>query len=405
MSEDTTAPAPTMTAPAEPIATPASTTPDKPFEQALMDRIKNKPNVPRTDLKTLGDLPEVATPSGFEDVQTQEAEDFLKSLDGVEEKKESKKEKAVKEDKKESFSEDAFSLSDLDLDSESKPEPKQEAKAEKPKKGKEDNIAELRKKAEILELESKTKEEKLAEYQKKVQEMEALVEKTAFEKSPRFNEKYKNPLKESYEKAAKFAKEYGGNANLIDRALSLKGKERIDFIDDEFRSGAASAHFLTLVNETEQKQTDLQAALTDYRKTNQVLQEEEKKRKADTFDKVNRNFEKVYDHLARKIDFFRKGDDEDHNKAVDSRKEAARNIIMGKASRNDQMVAPFLAVIAKEAVSKMEKLEAELAKYKERAASDSAVQPRIKRSSKDDDGGDKKGKPRSALEAIRAQLR
>jgi uncharacterized protein YaaQ len=149
----------------------------------------------------------------------------------------------------------------------------------------------------------------------------------------------------------------------------------------------------------------MDSAIADYQKTNQVLIEEEQKQQSQTLEKINRNFEKVYDHLASKSEFFRKGDDEDHNKLVESRVEAARKIIMGTASKNDQMVAPFLAVVAKEAVAKVEKLEAELAKYKNRAASDAAVQPRINRSSKDDDGGDKKGKPRSALEAIRAQLR
>ena len=48
--------------------------------------------------------------------------------------------------------------------------------------------------------------------------------------------------------------------------------------------------------------------------------------------------------------------------------------------------------------------KAELTKYKSRAREDASVQPRINRSSNDDES-ESKGKPRSALDAIRSQLR
>ena len=80
------------------------------------------------------------------------------------------------------------------------------------------------------------------------------------------------------------------------------------------------------------------------------------------------------------------------------------SICLGTASKNDMLVAPFLAVIAKDAVSENEKLKAELSKYKNRAREDASVQPRINRSSNDDES-ESKGKPRSALDAIRSQLR
>ena len=84
--------------------------------------------------------------------------------------------------------------------------------------------------------------------------------------------------------------------------------------------------------------------------------------------------------------------------------ESARSVILGTASKNDQLVTPFLAAIAKEAVEELEKVKAELTKYKSRAREDASVQPRINRSSNDDES-ESKGKPRSALDAIRSQLR
>jgi valyl-tRNA synthetase len=47
---------------------------------------------------------------------------------------------------------------------------------------------------------------------------------------------------------------------------------------------------------------------------------------------------------------------------------------MGTASENDMAVAPFLAVIAKEAVEKLAKVEAELAKVEAKLADSSFVE-------------------------------
>jgi hypothetical protein len=69
-------------------------------------------------------------------------------------------------------------------------------------------------------------------------------------------------------------------------------------------------------------------------------------------------------------------------------------------------VAPFLAVIAKEAVEKVSKLEAELSKYKARAREDASAQARISRSSsEDEDAPVSSKKPKGALEAFKSQLR
>jgi hypothetical protein len=97
--------------------------------------------------------------------------------------------------------------------------------------------------------------------------------------------------------------------------------------------------------------------------------------------------------------------DDANDKAVKARIDAAKNIMHGNASQNEMLVAPFLAVIAKEAVDENAKLKAELAKYKSRIAQDSAVQPRISKGSTSDAESETKGKPRSAMDAIRAQLR
>ena len=189
---------------------------------------------------------------------------------------------------------------------------------------------------------------------------------------------------------------------IAERALSLKGKERIDFIDESFGGGAASGHFLYLINEADSRRGSLESALENYRSTNQALIQEEEAERNSFNERLIKNFDRVANHLSSQSDFFKKGDDEEANKIVEERFAAARNIFLGQASKNDMAIAPFLAVIAKDAVEKLSKVEAELAKYKTRAKQTASVQPRISRASSDEDST---GKPQSALDSIRAQLR
>jgi len=369
-----------------------------------MNRFKKKPAVERTDLKSLADIP-VAV--GLDVVPEDDMNKFLNKIEAGSDPTQPKEspvveEKApepveVKEESPKVTSND-FSIDDLDLNS---PEEKIEDKP-KTKKTKEDNIAELRKKAETYELTLKEREDKLAEYQKRAEELEAELERTAFEKSPKFKEKFAAPFEQAVDKVAQFAREYGDDESLAQKALSLKGRERLQFIDEAFGGGAASAQFLALVSQAEEKRGDLESAIANYKQTHETLVRDEEVQRAQTHEKINRNFERVANHLAQKSEFFRKGDDEDHNRSVDERVKAARNIIMGTASENDMAVAPFLAVIAKDAVAENERLRAELAKYKSRAKEDAAVQPRISRAAESETN--RAGKPVGGINAIRAQL-
>jgi len=67
------------------------------------------------------------------------------------------------------------------------------------------------------------------------------------------------------------------------------------------------------------------------------------------------------------------------------------------------MVTPFLAVIAKDAVAENAKLKAELAKYKNRVAQDTAVSPAPRRGTSDIN--ETTGKPKGAMDSIRSYFR
>jgi hypothetical protein len=106
-----------------------------------------------------------------------------------------------------------------------------------------------------------------------------------------------------------------------------------------------------------------------------------------------------------KNDFFRMIGDEEHDAIVKNRINEAKEILNGTAPQDKLAVVPFLAAIATDAVDENKRLKAELAKYKSRAAEDAAVQPRISKGNVSSDEGDERGKPKSALDSIRAQLR
>jgi hypothetical protein len=391
---------PAATIPAEPIPTSPA---ERPSDLSQLSRqLKNKPNLPKVDYKNLAEIPDVGTkevaptPAGIDIVPETSVQDFLKSIE--EKKNTGPIEESPKEESKVEAPTDNFDFSDLDLSKD--PEPVEE----KPKKkSKEDNLAELRKKAESAEAEIRTRDEKLAEYQKRAEELEAELERTAFERSPKFRDKFQAPYEAAIQQATEWANEYASDPAIAEKALSLKGKERIEFIDENFGGGAASAQFLSLINDADSKRGALVSAMENHKETSNVLVQEEEKTRQATTDKINKNFDRVANHLASKSDFFRKGDDDDHNKVVDERIAAAKHILMGTASENDMMVTPFLAVIAKDAVAENAKLKAELAKYKARVSQDTAVAPSPRRGSSDIN--ETTGKPKGAMDSIRSYFR
>lgn len=398
----------TTTVSADPIisTTPASSA-EVPFESQLAKQLQKR-NIPKMDIKSLESIPDnlvteapevVRTPAGFDAVPEQDVQEFLKTMDGgntgpVEE--EPKKEKKATKQAVES----EFDLSYLDLSKD--PEP---VKEEPKKKSKEDNIAELRKKAEAYEESLKAKDTEVLTYKEKLEQLEAELERTAFERSPKFKNTYEKPYNDAVKAASEFAKEIGDDESIAEKALSLKGRERISFIDESFGGGAASAQFLQLINDADSKRGALETALGDYRTTANQLQAAEQESQQKTLETINKNFDRVTEHLAQKSEFFRLTGEEEHDKLVKSRIEKAKNIIHGNASQQELAAVPHLAVIASEFASENAKLKAELAKYKSRAAEDAKVQPRIAKGSSSDDEGGSRGKPKSALEAIRSQLR
>jgi len=377
----------TNTQPADPILATTTEAPTDSWQENISKRFK-APEIPKVNYSQVDQ-----TPKGIEEVQEMTSSEFLKHLDSGGQT-EAPKEEIVEE--KKSLAD--LSLDDLDLSKDEDPIVEEKPK----KKSKEDNIAELRKKAEAYELEVKSIKEELAEAKRKREEMEETLEKSDFEKSPAFIKNLKEPYEQAVHNVVAYAQEMAEDPKIAERALSLKGKERIDFIDESFGGGAAAGQFLELINEVDRKRVSLDHALENHRPTKQAFIQNEEEERSAFNEKLSKNFDRVANHLSSQSDFFRKGDNDESNKLIEQRIAAAKNIFLGNASKNDMAVAPFLAVIAKDAVEKLSKVEAELAKYKTRAKQAASIQPRINRSSSDEEVT---SKPKSALDSIRSQLR
>jgi hypothetical protein len=402
---DTTTPPPaTTTMSADNVIATTPPPVEESFQSVLERQLKKKPKIDRVDYKSLDQIPEgVAAPQGMDVVSDTQVSEYLKKIEtGTEQNQNEKQEPEKQESKKSESKSDDFDFSLEGVDLSKDPEPVLEEK--KPtKKSKEENIAELRKKAEAYESEVKTRDEKLAEYQKKLDEMEAELERTAFERSSVFKKDYQAPYEEAISEASEYAKLYNEDPKVTEKAMSLTGKERTDFIDESFGGGAAAGEFVILLNKAESKRKALEKALANSREAMSAHVESEQNVRAQNHDTINKNIDKVVKHLATKSEYFRMSDDEEHNKAVRSRIDVARSIATGTASENDIIMAPLLASIAKDVISENKRLAEENSKLKNRVLRDNSVSPSPRRGSSDN--GEESSKPVGAVASIRKYFR
>ena len=241
-------------------------------------------------------------------------------------------------------------------------------------------------------------------HNKRIAELEQSLEQTAFEKSPKFKSKYQAPLDAAMDRLKSFATELGEDPSIAQQAMSLKGRERMLFIDEKFGGGAASAEMLRLVNETELHNANLNQALANYKETKVEITNADKQSAEQEHKQIMKTFDSTVEQLSTRLSYFKQVDgDTEHNSEVESRIEHAKAIITGEAPQEDIMLAPFLAVVAKSAIARCNAMAAELQKYKARVKEEGDVSLGIRNGTL----GDTKitpGKPQSALEMTRQAL-
>ena len=283
--------------------------------------------------------------------------------------------------------EDDFSLNE--------PPPKKE---EPPKqKTKEDNMRELARLRDEAEARAKKSEEEFVKYKQahepRIVELETLVEKTAFEKSRKFQTQFEQPVIEAQTALSTFIKDLGENEETVNQIQTLTGKEQLEFLDATFNSPTAATEILRLVKAVGAKKSAREAAIVNYKQTQEQFQQSDEVEQAQITEKLEQNFQLVLSKLTPKVSLLREREgDVEHNNSVAERIKTAKAIMMGTAKEEDILTAPFLAVTARDYIRRNAELIKELDKYKKRVGEITESTPSIKHGSLEQGNAPKKPK-------------
>ena len=297
---------------------------------------------------------------------------------------------------KDEIVEDDFSLSDVPPEKKVVETSKKEETPPKAK-SKEDNMRELARLRDEAEARAKKLEEEFVKYkterEPRIVELETLVEKTAFEKSSKFKTQYDQPVAEAETALTAFVKEYGENEEAVQQVLQLTGKERIEFLDATFNSPTASSEILRLVKTVEAKKAAKEQAIVNYKQTQEEFHQNDEIEKVKEGEKLEQNFQFVLSKLTPKVTLLREVEgDVAHNNLVAERIKTAKAIMLGTAKEEDILMAPFMAVVAKDYIRRNGELIAELNKYKKRVGEITDSTPSVRHGAIKQEGGSKKPK-------------
>ena len=279
-----------------------------------------------------------------------------------------------------------------------------------PAKGKDVNMRELARLREEAETKAAKIEADFEAFKKdhatKVTELETIVEKTSFERSKKFQTNFQKPIEEAEAALTGFLTEAGAAPEVAGQILSLSGKDRIEFLDAQFGNGVAGAEALRLASAVSQRQAARAQAIENY-KTEQVkFNQEDVEQHTKDEAEIERNFAFVLNKLAPKVSLLREVEgNAEHNALVADRIKTARAIMSGTATENDMLMAPFLAVTARDYMRQNAELRAQLDQYKRRLGEDVSSSSGVRHgAAPDNEPRPKGGRPQGAI-ATFAQMR
>jgi hypothetical protein len=248
--------------------------------------------------------------------------------------------------------------------------------------------------------------ERLTAAEKRAAEMEAKLEIQALADSPKFARDFTEPRIQLVEQGTTLIKEVLGEEGVMERAMSLTGKARREFLDEAFANSSPSAlaevaGLLASIDTLDRRKS---AALSNWKTERDRMSEAERasamKEAADERNEILKAFDASRNEVAAKIPGYREviGDAE-NNAQVEAKFAKARQLLTGEASQRDQAIAPYLAVECADALKREAALTEENRTLKERLAKYDANQPGVGGGS---DGGDPSaGKMMGMLERVK----
>lgn len=243
-------------------------------------------------------------------------------------------------------------LEEMEQEPPKKPEKKQPDQSFK-------ELSELRHKAEKerdelrAELEKSRKGNTDSEtYRVKAEQLEKDLEKAALERTPRYRQMFVEKPNELMGQAKDLAKEFEVSETVIDQAASMKGRQRQDFIDQNFTSPSAVSEITQILHSIDDifktRNQELENHKTSLDKYEKEQQEELAKQGIQTKEAMIQNFEKLLPAVAEKLGHpFKKSGENEHDSTVDENLKMARSLVDGTANEDDIAVAPYLAVAAR----------------------------------------------------------
>lgn len=240
---------------------------------------------------------------------------------------------------------------------------------------------ELTKKLNELET-SAVKPERLRELEEQVSKLHGELEVKAFERSEAYQNKFVKPMDNLVGQLREYAKVLELDPSVVDQALSLHGKQRLDFVDEHFGgSTSAVAAISQALFQLDGLNREKESALSMNREQMKALMEEESRKAGLSLQAENEAIMKAFEArrpwAAEKLPHFRETTDAAHNKQVQENFELAKSLIAGTADPEDIAAAPYLAVAARSAMKKAESLERENFDLKARLAEYTSNEPEL----------------------------
>lgn len=220
----------------------------------------------------------------------------------------------------------------------------------------------------------KPKAEKADEYAKRLYE-------TAFEKSDDF-QRIVSSQQDIITSAKALAKEFDVPEDVIDRAKLMKGRGRLEFLEETFPNATAAGEFVRMLSDYDAKESFKASEIKRSRETSDKIDASQRELAINEQARQKQEILQAYDatipKFAEKLPgYFQKKDGDDaHNAMVDEIISTGRNIAEG-GDAQVQAEALGLAAVARALIRRMPELQKENAMLRERLKAYSANEPRV----------------------------
>ena len=212
-------------------------------------------------------------------------------------------------------------------------------------------------------------------YTKQIAELEAELEKSSIERSPRFKSEFIAPREQAVADARALAAELAVEPELVDKAMKLTGKDRRAFIDENFDSPSAVAEFATQLRKIDEIDARKTAALASaHENAAKYAQEQERGVSAE----IIRQFDSILPEAQKNLSVLRPiaGNDA-YNAELQADLDYSRQILNGTAAPEDIIAAPLLAVTGKRLLPVVAAQAQEISELKARVAELTKARPGV----------------------------